>query len=258
MLSVFVIPVQAQVTSEFGYQLHPEKLLENTEGTLQIFVISNEMMVPKEIENLRVISSDNSIIQVLEVIDGNEKFVKNILIKAKKPGITSIALAAPGFSSKEITLEVFNNNNHPTQLLMKTTPEKFPIDGPRHGYIALELATTGGLPTLASNDVTIHLDTPNKDVIKLKNSEVTIPIGDYYVISEFEIIGTGNAIIFAETEGMKKISSIVNILEASGPLKLELSIFPENFISFSPNTGFAIIQLVDIEGKPVPAEEDIR
>jgi len=258
MLSVFVIPVQAQVTSEFGYQLHPEKLLENTEGTLQIFVISNEMMVPKEIENLRVISSDNSIIQVLEVIDGNEKFVKNILIKAKKPGITSIALAAPGFSSKEITLEVFNNNNHPTQLLMKTTPEKFPIDGPRHGYIALELATTGGLPTLASNDVTIHLDTPNKDVIKLKNSEVTIPIGDYYVISEFEIIGTGNAIIFAETEGMKKISSIVNILEASGPLKLELSIFPENFISFSPNTGFAIIQLVDIEGKPVPAEEDIN
>ena len=258
MLSVFVIPVQAQVTSEFGYQLHPEKLLENTEGTLQIFVISNEMMVPKEIKNLRVISSDNSIIQILEVLDGNEKFVKNILIKAKKPGITSIALAAPGFSSKEITLEVFNNNNHPTQLLMKTTPEKFPIDGPRHGYIALELATTGGLPTLASNDVTIHLDTPNKDVIKLKNSEVTIPIGDYYVISEFEIIGTGNAIIFAETEGMKKISSIVNILEASGPLKLELSIFPENFISFSPNTGFAIIQLVDIEGKPVPAEEDIN
>lgn len=258
MLSVFVIPVQAQVTSEFGYQLHPEKLLENTDGTLQIFVISNEMMVPKEIGNLKVISSDNSIIQILDVVDGNEKFAKNVLIKAKKPGITSIALAAPGFSSKEITIQVFNNNNHPTQLLMKTTPEKFPIDGPRYGYIALELATTGGLPTLASNDVTIHLDTPNKDVIKLKHSEITIPTGNYYVISEFEIIGSGNAIIFAETEGMKKISSIVNVLEASGPLKLELSIFPENFNSFSPNTGFAIIQLVDIEGNPVIAEDDIN
>jgi hypothetical protein len=45
---MFVIPVQAQVTSEFGYQLHPEKLLENTEGKLQIFVISNEMMVPMQ------------------------------------------------------------------------------------------------------------------------------------------------------------------------------------------------------------------
>lgn len=258
MLSIFVMPVQAQVTSEFGYQLHPEKLLENTEGTLQVFVISNEMMVPKEIKNLKVISSDNSIIQVLDVVDGNEKFAKNVLIKAKKPGVTNIALAAPGFSSKEITLEVFNNNNYPTQLLMKTTPQKFSIDGPRYGYIALELATTGGLPTLASNDVTIHLDTPNKDVIKLKNSEVVISTGEYYVISEFEVIGSGNAIIYAETEDMKKISSIVNILEASRPLKLQLSVFPENFNSFSSNTGFAIIQLVDVEGNPVLAEENIN
>ena len=258
MLSIFVMPVQAQVTSEFGYQLHPEKLLENTEGTLQVFVISSEMMVPKEIKNLKVISSDNSIIQVVDVVDGNEKFAKNVLIKAKKPGVTNIALAAPGFSSKEITLEVFNNNNYPTQLLMKTTPQKFSIDGPRYGYIALELATTGGLPTLASNDVTIHLDTPNKDVIKLKNSEVVISTGEYYVISEFEVIGSGNAIIYAETEDMKKISSIVNILEASRPLKLQLSVFPENFNSFSSNTGFAIIQLVDVEGNPVLAEENIN
>ncbi|MGY5144170.1 MAG: hypothetical protein ACW9XH_06780 [Candidatus Nitrosopumilus sp. bin_32a] len=257
-MSLFVVPVQAQNTSEFGYQLHPEKLLENTEGTLQIFVTSNDMMVPMEIENLKAISSDNSIIQILGIVDGNDQFTKNVLIKAKKPGITSIALAAPSFSSKEISLEVFNNNNHPTQLLMKTTPEKFPIDGPRHGYVAIELATTGGLPTLASEDVTIHLDTPNKDVIKLKESEVVISTGNYYIISEFEITGSGDAIIFAETEGMKKISSIVNVLEASGPLKLQLSVFPENFNSFSANTGFAIIQLLDSEGIPVLAEEDIN
>ena len=258
LLSLFVVPAQAQSTSEFGYQMHPEKLLENTEGTLQIFVTSNDMMVPMEIENLKAISSDNSIIQILGVVDGNDEFTKNVIIKAKKPGITSIALAAPSFSSKEITLEVFNNNNHPTQLLMKTTPEKFSIDGPRHGYVAIELATTGGLPTLASEDVTIHLNTPNKDVIKLRDSDVTISTGNYYVVSEFEIMGSGDAIIFAETEGMRKISSIVNVHEASGPLKLQLSVFPENFNSFSTNTGFAIIQLLDSEGIPVLAEEDIN
>lgn len=251
------MPAEAQVTSDFGYQLHPEKLLENTEGTLQIFVTSNEMMVPKEIQNLKVISSDNSIIQILDIVDGDEKFAKNVMIKAKKPGVTSIALAAPGFASKEISLEVFNNNNHPTQLLMKATPEQFPIDGPRYGYIGLEIATTGGLPTLASEDIAIHLDTPNKDVIKLKDSDVIISAGSYYVITEFEIIGSGDAIIFAETQGMKKISEIVNVLEASAPLKLKLSIFPENFNSFSSNTGFAIIQLLDSEGIPVIAEEDI-
>ncbi len=52
---ILVVPVEAQITSEFGYQLHPEKLLENTEGTLQIFVTSNEMMVPKQIESLKII-----------------------------------------------------------------------------------------------------------------------------------------------------------------------------------------------------------
>ena len=226
--SIIVIPVQAQTSSEFGYQLHPEKLLENSEGILQIFVTSNDMMVPTQIENLKVISSDNSVIEIIGIEEDTDKFTKNIFIKAKKSGITGIVLAAPGFSSKEISLEVFNNNNYPTQILMKITPEGFPIDGPRFGYIALELATTGGLPTLASEDTIIHLDTPNKDTIKLKNSEVTITSGEYYVTTEFEIIGSGNAIIFAETEGMTKISSRVNILEPDGPLKLKLYAHPQN------------------------------
>jgi len=255
---MFVVPVQAQTTSEFGYQLHPEKLLENTEGILQIFVTSNDMMIPIGIKDLKTISSDNAIIQILGIEDGDNEFIKNIMIKARKPGIATIVLAAPGFSSKEISLEVFNNNNYPTQILMKITPETFPIDGPKFGYIALELATTGGLPTLALEDRTIHLETPNYDIIKLKNSEVTISSGEYYAITEFEIIGSGDAIIFAETEDMKKISEIVEIFEAKGPLKLQLSVFPENFNSFSVTAGYAIVQLVDADNEPILAYEDIH
>jgi len=175
---ILVVPVHAQTTSEFGYQLHPEKILENTEGILQIFVTSNEMMVPKAIKDLKTISSDNAVIQILAIEDGNNEFTKNIMIKARKPGIATIVLAAPGFTSKEISLEVFNNNNYPTQIIMKITPETFPIDGPKFGYITLELATTGGLPTLASEDMTINLETPNNDIIRLKNSEITISSGE--------------------------------------------------------------------------------
>ena len=254
---ICVVPVQAQTTSEFGYQLHPEKLLENTEGTLQIFVTSNDMMVPKQIENLKAISSDNSIIEILSIEDGNDKFTKNVIIKAKKPGITSIALAAPGFSSKEISLQVYNSNNYPTQILMKVTPQEFPIDGPKYGHIGIELATTGGLPTISTEDVVIHLDTPNEDVIKLKNNELIIKNGEYYTLTEFDIVGSGDAIIFAETEGMKKISSIVNVLEPTKPLQLQLYAYPKNFNSFSGSTGYAIVQLLDGDGEPVLAEEDI-
>ncbi len=252
------MPVQAQTTSEFGYQLHPEKLLENTEATLQIFVTSNEMMVPIQIKDLKTVSSDNAIIQILSIEDGNDKFTKNVLIKARKAGMATIALAAPGFSSKEISFEVFNNNNYPSQILMKVTPEVFPTDGYVYGHITLELATTGGLPALALEDTTIQLYTPNNDIIKLKNSEITITSGKYYAITEFEKMGHGDAIIFAETEDMERISSIVNVLESNGPLQLQLNIFPENYNSFSVSAGFAIIYLLDNSGTPVIAEEDIH
>lgn len=253
---MFVMPVYAQTTAEFGYQLHPEKLLENTVGTLQIFVTSNEMMVPRTINDLKVISSDNSIIQVIGIEENNNGYTKNVQIKAIKPGITNIALAAPGFSSKEITLEVFNNNNHPTQILMKITPNDFPIDGPKFGYVTVELGTTGGLPTIAPDDITIHLETPNEDVINLKNQELIIKKGEYFAITEFDIINSGDAIIFAGAENMKKVSEFVHIRKPIDPLSLNLLVIPEHY-SNSGSKGYAIVQLIDGEGIPVKAEKDI-
>ena len=252
------MPAQAQTTSEFGYQLHPEKLLEKTEAVLQIFVTSNDMMVPKQIENLKVISSDNSIIEILSVEDGNDAFTTNVKIKANEPGITSIALAASGFSSKEISLEVFSNNNYPTQMVMKVTPSVFPVDGPRFGYITVEMVTSGKLPTVAIENMTVHLNTPNEDIIKIQDPELIISNGEYYAISQFEILDYGDAIIFAESENLNKISEIVNVLEPNQPLQLQLYVYPENFISFSGSNGYAIVQLLDGDGIPVLAEEDIH
>jgi hypothetical protein len=252
-----VVPVNAQTTAEFGYQLHPEKLLENTVGTLQIFVISNEMMVPRSINDLKVISSDNDIIQIINVQENNSGYTKNVQIKAIKPGIASIAIAAPGFASKEITLEVFNNNNHPTQILMKVTPNDFPIDGPRFGYVTVELATTGRLPTIAPEDITIKIETPNKDTINLREQELLIKKGGYFATTEFDLINSGDAIIFASAENMKKVSKFVHIREPVDPLSLKLFIIPEHY-SNSGSNGYAIIQLTDGEGIPVKAEKDIH
>ena len=255
---MFVMPINAQTPAEFGYQLHPEKLLENTVGTLQIFVTSNEMMVPRSINDLKVISSDNSVIQIIDIQENNNGYTKNVQIKAIKPGITNIALAAPGFSSKEITLEVFNNNNHPTQILMKVTPDDFPIDGPRFGYVTVELATTGGLPTIAPEDITIHIETPNKDTISLKNQELLIKKGEYFATTEFNLVNSGDAIIFASAENMKKISEFVHIRKPVEPLQVQLFVIPERYSSYSGGTGYAIVELLDGEGAPVKAEEDIH
>ena len=257
MVGSLAIPAYAQTTSEFGYKLHPEKLLENTIGDLQIYVTSNDMMVPKTIEKLKVVSSDTDIIEILEVEDERIGYTTNIKIKAIKPGVATIALAAQGFSSKEITLEVFNNNNYPTKIMMKVTPEEFSIDGPRSGYVAIGLATTGGLPTLAQDEVIVKIETPNTNIIELKDSEIVISEGEYFGFTKFDLVGSGNAIIFADVDGMKKISSPVIALEPDGPLEIRLTIIPNTFNSFSTADGYAILQLVDTEGIPIIAEEDI-
>ncbi|MBI5859304.1 MAG: Ig-like domain-containing protein [Nitrosarchaeum sp.] len=255
---MFIMPANAQTTAEFGYQLHPEKLLENTVGTLQIFVTSNEMMVPRSINDLKVISSDNSIIQVIGIQENNNEYTKNVQIKAIKPGITNIALAAPGFASKEITLQVFNNNNYPTQILMKITPDNFPIDGPRFGYATVELATTGGLPTIAPEDITIHVETPNKDIINIRNQELLIKKGEYFATTEFDLGNPGDAIIFASAENMKKVSQFVHISKPMEPLTVQLFVIPEKFSSYSGGTGYAIVELLDGNNEPVKADKDIH
>lgn len=255
MTGSLAIPANAQTSSEFGYQLHPEKLLENTVGDLQIYVISNGMMVPKIIKNLKIVSSDTNIIEILEVKESG--YTNTIKIKANNPGVVTMALAAQGFASKEITLEVFNNNNYPTQMMMKITPDKFSIDGQRTGFVSISLATTGGLPTLAQEDTIVEIGTPNSDIIQLKDSELLIKKGEYFAITEFELLKSGNARIFASVDGMKRVSGTLEILEPTGPLEIQLTVIPGIYNSFSSATGYAIVQLLDSERKPVLAEEDI-
>jgi hypothetical protein len=256
--SIVVVPIEATTLSEFGYNLHPGKLLENTTGTLQIFAASSGMMVPRTIDGFKVTSADNSIIQIIGIQEGSNGYIKNVQIKALKPGSVDIVLAAPGFVSKEISLQVFNNNSYPTQIMMKVTPNDFPIDGPRHGYVSVELATTAGLPTTTSEDLTVFLETPNTNVIKLKESEITIKKNEYFALTEFTILNSGDAVIFASSPGMKKVSETLNVRKPVAPLQVQLQVIPKYYNSYDTTTGYAIAQLLDGDGLPVKAEEDIR
>ena len=257
LLSGVIIPAYAQSTTEFDHKIHPEKLLEDTIGTIQVFVSSNDIMVPLPIEELKAVSSDTDVIKILEIKENNSKFSNEIVIKAEKSGIATIALAAPGIPSKEITIEVFNNNNLPTQLMIKATPQEFSIDGPKSGYVAVQFATTGGLPTAVQEDTVITIETPNTDVIKISEPEIVVQEGNYYGYSKFELVGFGDAIIFAETNGMRKVSQIIKVLEPEDALEVSLTVIPDRFNSFTGTKGYAIAQLVDEEGIPVQAEEDI-
>jgi len=259
LLVVGIMPFSAygESSNEFGSKLLPEKLLEHTEGTLQVFFELDDLIIPKGIIDLKATSTDNSIIKIIGMEPANE-FITNIKIQALKPGVANIALAAPGFLSKEIPVKVFNSNNYPTQIQMKITPNDFPVDGPKYGYIGIELLTTSGQPAIAESDTVIKFSTPNKDIIELKHDQVLIKKGEYFAISEFEIKGSGDPIIFAETEGMKKISEFIHIQEAVEPYRIQVYTYPSTFTSYSNPTAYLIVQIQDDDGVPIVTKKDIH
>lgn len=255
-VSMVFMPSYAESSAKFGYQLLPEKLLENTEGILQLYVSANGIMMPKSINNLKVISTDNSIIKVIGVEQFNE-YITNVKVQALSPGIANLVVAASGFLSEEIPIKVHNNNNYPSQIMMQLTPDDFPVDGPRFGYLSVESLTTSGLPTKAENDIIVSISSPNTDVVELEDDKLVIQKGDYFAVGKFFIKNSGDAIIFAETDGMKKISEVVHVRKASTPLEIKLYLAPTTFNSFSTPRGYAVVQLQDADGIPVKAEKDI-
>ena len=107
MISVIVLglftPVHAQTYNEFGIQFHPQKLLENTEGIMHVYVLNEDRMSPTTINGLKVSSSDNSILEIKDMVK-TENFTTEVKIFAKKPGTANISLAAPGIKSKEVPI----------------------------------------------------------------------------------------------------------------------------------------------------------
>ena len=257
LLTAVIMPISAYADSEFGVKQLPGKLLEYTDGTLQVYVESDGLMIPSGITGLKTTSTDTSIVKIVGTETPNN-YITHIQIQALQPGTANIILAAPGFSSKEIPITVFNNNNYPTQIQMKITPNDFPVDGPKHGYIAVELLTTSGLPTKAENDTLIKFSTPNTDMIELKEKEILIKKGEYFAINEFNVLSSGEPIIFAETESLKRISQFINIQEAAEPYKIQVYAYPSIFTSYSNPTAYLIIQLQDNDGIPVTAEKSVH
>ena len=97
----FIIPAFADTQLNFEYTVMPEKILENTDGVIQIYADDGTQIFPQKIKSLVALSSDSEIIEVIEIVTNDNSFITELKIKANKPGTVNIALAAPGFVAKE-------------------------------------------------------------------------------------------------------------------------------------------------------------
>ena len=253
-----------QEPKDFGYKLMPEKLVSGTEGLLQIYGLQKNIPIPTPIENLIVVSSNQDVLQVLELSTNEDTSITSVRLKALDSGIVKVAIAAPGFASKEFSITVYDIKQGEQKLLVKTIPDKFTVNGPSKGFFSVELGDIDGNPTLAKSDTTISIKSSNSNIVSLFQDELVIKEGQYFVVGEFQVNKPGEASIYAESQNTDSGSSKISVLGITNEdsdddekYRLQLYVMPKKISNFATSSTFAIVQLQSSDGTPIKATEDI-
>ncbi|MFB5622288.1 MAG: hypothetical protein ACE5Q7_05085, partial [Candidatus Nitrosomaritimum yanchengensis] len=198
LASSLVMPsTYGQEPNNLGYKIMPEKLVEGTEGIMQVYGLSKNIPIPKTIDDLIVVSSDQDVVRILELTTNQETAITTVKLQAIDAGTTTLALAAPGFESEEFPITVSGIKQGGQKLLMKTVPDTFTINGPTKGYFSVELADIDSNPILANRDTMISISTSNSEIVSLLQDKITIKEGEYFAIGEFNVEKSGEVSVYA-------------------------------------------------------------
>lgn len=258
ILAVFIaytITMSLAYAEEFDIRFVPSKLVENSEAKMHVFATDGTQMIPTKISGLTVTSLDSSVLHIEKVQESNS-FVTEVVVKSGKAGTTTIYLAAPGFTSKEIPVTVYGNKNNAATLLIKVTPDTFTTSGPSEGYIAVQLADEDGFPVTAKEDTVVTLNTASREIVELPTQNMIIKKGEYFAYTKFNIKKPGTAVLYATSPGVETQSSTVTV-EEDEDLTVKLYTYPKRLTIHDASKGFIIAQLQDSVGRPVLAQKDI-
>ena len=96
-----------QEPKNFGYKQLPDKLVEGNEGTLQVYGLQSNIPIPNIIDNLIVTSSDQNIVEILELTTNKDTAITSVQLRGVNSGTANIAIAAPGFASEEFEITIY-------------------------------------------------------------------------------------------------------------------------------------------------------
>lgn len=255
LLVVIVLPpyVYADNGGQLGTKLIPGKIMENTDGVIEVYSKTDGVTINKLIAT----SSDPSIVQISSITLDPSHTISQIKISAIKAGDAKIALAAPGFSSTEFSLTVFKNSNIVTNLLIKATPSSFATNGPKNGYVAVESINSDGNPTPVSSDMQVSIITSDSKIVNANDAQIVIKKGSYYAIGEFTVNQPGTAQISALSSSMQIVSTSVTVNNINSQNTIQLYVYPKTINAFKAASAYAIAQLHDASGNPIIAQNDI-
>jgi hypothetical protein len=257
LISFGAIQIANAETLEFGIRLVPTKIIESTESKIEIFTLKDGKLFPQPIKDCTITSQNPDLLEILRK-DSPNGYNVSVLIDAKKPGDAKISVAANGYKSKEFTVTIHQNNRNEKNILLKAIPDTFTINGPRTGFISVELLDEDGNPIVAKQDIDIRFSTSNDNSIELDQDEFTIKKGSYYKVQRFEVKSFDNPItIYAKTQDMPVVEKRIDVEEPDKPFHIILHVTPSKSTKNSIGNSFAIVQLVDDEDSPVLATRDI-
>jgi len=255
LIASIVFPAYADVSppADLGMKLIPGKIVENSEGVIEVYSIAGGIPVDKLIAT----SSDPSIVQILSVDQDQTHMVSSVKIKTLAAGDVKIALAAPGFTSNEFDLTVYTNSNIATKLLIKATPSTFATNGPMDGYVAVESVNNNDIPTPVASDMVVSISTSDNNIVTPKDTSLIIKKGEYYTISQITVNSAGNAQLSASSSSMQSVSTSVTVNNINSQNTVQLYVYPKTINAYADSSAYAIVQLHDTSGKPVLAKNDI-
>ncbi|WKT58563.1 hypothetical protein QVH35_04070 [Candidatus Nitrosotenuis chungbukensis] len=256
LLIAYSATISVSYAEEFDIRLIPSKIVENSDGVMQVFISDGTNIIPTKITDLTVTSLDSSILHIEKVKESDSSFITEVYVKTGKPGTTTIYLAAPGFTSKEIPITVYGNKNTASKLLVKITPDTFTTSGINEGYISVELADDDDFPVIAKEDTVISLSTADREIVDLVNSNMVIKKGDYFTYGKFHTKKSGESIIYATAQGIETQSVSITVKEDED-LTIKSYVYPKTLSIHDAPKGFVIAQLQDSGGRPVIAQRDI-
>jgi hypothetical protein len=210
---------------------------------------------------IKLVSSDPSVIKLpIEevVLKSGESTTKVEVKSTDKAGFSAITAVAEGVASHTATVNTLKMDSlEPTRLALYAAPSSF-IPDPRFvGMVYIQLLNSQSLPVVSNFDTPVDLSSSDTTIGKI-SSYAVIPAHSSGILVEFvpqKNVGTTK--LEASAPGLAPAELVVKV---EGPVaqKILVEFAPDILPAINYNDAMMSVQLVDNDGKPMKAAQNLR
>jgi len=237
---------------EIEYKILPEKIHDNDTVLLELYKKIEGNVSLEKIQDLKIESSDSTIIEVVEVKETHEYKIL-VDLKAISEGSAELYVFTEGTQAIEIPINV-NGNNLPSDIELDIFPDTFEIGKNNQGVISILLKDENGIVAKADKDYLINISTSKPGIISLSDSTIIISKGDFGSKQDFTVINNGDITVTIKTNDLE--DSEILTIEEEAEKEITISTIPDDISSSNTSSGHLIAQLSS-GGELTKATEDI-